>query len=94
MNNPRVCVCVCYLNPKNLSKKYKNLSHHTHLTHDGGPPERTEMAIPRGAGDGDPPWTPKFGSLGNCIIIGPGIYFLDRIVQNFGANNFGFHPTN
>ena len=39
-----------------------------------------------------PPWTPKFGSPGNCIIIGPGIYFLDRIVQNFGANNFGFHP--
>ena len=54
----------------------------------------------RAAGDGDlygglemaiSPRTQKIGSPGNCIIIGPGIYFLDRIVQNFGANNFGFH---
>ena len=50
----------------------------------GGPPERPELAIA--------PKSQKSQSPGNCIIIGPGIYFLDRIVENFGANNFGFHP--
>ena len=40
------------------------------------------------------PWNPwiwqNFKSRGNCIIIGPGIYFLDGIVQNFAANNSVF----
>ena len=42
------------------------------------------------------PWNPWiwqiFKSPGNSQRIGPGIYFLYGIVQNFAANNVGFHP--